>query len=401
VSAQYIKTHPWLTFTIDLRKPHFNFWLMLGECQSNVDHLAGVPLRPDTAEKFYNLYLAKGVRATTAIEGNTLSEEEVLRQLDHKLELPPSREYLKQEIDNVIQACTSIAQEVIQKKSEVCSVERIKEFNREVLNKLQLPEGVVPGEISAFNVTVGRYRAAPRADCNQLLEKLCTWLNGKSFEPMQELNLGIAVIKAVLSHLYLAWIHPFGDGNGRTARLLEFDILLNAGVPAPAAHLLSNHYNATRDEYYRQLDYASKSGGDVIPFLSYAVQGFRDGLREQLQYVRQQQRDVAWRSYIQEKFRDMRGPLADRQRHLVLDLSRSSTAISFDGMKELSTRTVREYANRSDKTLIRDLQSLEAMELIKSVELEVGSEKSKKSKSAWIARKEKIDAFLPPRKISK
>jgi hypothetical protein len=75
-----------------------------------------------------------------------------------------------------------------------------------------------------------------------------------------------AILKAMVAHLYLAWTHPFGDGNGRTARLIEFHILLSAGVPSPAAHLFSNHYNQTRAEYYRQLDRASKSGGH--PFLS-------------------------------------------------------------------------------------------------------------------------------------
>ncbi|MBW2661693.1 MAG: Fic family protein, partial [Deltaproteobacteria bacterium] len=37
-------------------------------------------------------------------------------------------------------------------------------------------------------------------------------------------------------------MHPFGDGNGRTARLLEFEALLSSGVPAPSSQLLSNHY---------------------------------------------------------------------------------------------------------------------------------------------------------------
>ena len=56
-------------------------------------------------------------------------------------------------------------------------------------------------------------------------------------------------------------------------------ILVISGVPAPAAHLLSNHYNQTRSEYYRQLGRASQSGGDVLPFITYAVRGFVDGLR--------------------------------------------------------------------------------------------------------------------------
>jgi hypothetical protein len=36
---------------------------------------------------------------------------------------------------------------------------------------------------------------------------------------------------------------------------------------------MSHHYNETRSEYYRQLHLASRSKGDVIPFIRYAVQG--------------------------------------------------------------------------------------------------------------------------------
>jgi len=53
--------------------------------------------------------------------------------------------------------------------------------------------------------------------------------------------------------------------------LLEYYTLLTGGIPLPAAVLLTTHYNATRSEYYRQLDRASKSGGDLIPFIHYAV----------------------------------------------------------------------------------------------------------------------------------
>ena len=73
------------------------------------------------------------------------------------------------------------------------------------------------------------------------------------------------ILSAILAHLYLAWIHPFGDGNGRSARLLEFGVLLTGRVPTVAAHLLANFYNDTRSEYYRQLRIASESGGDVVP----------------------------------------------------------------------------------------------------------------------------------------
>lgn len=101
-------------------------------------------------------------------------------------------------------------------------------------------------------------------------------------------------------------MRPFGDGNGRIARLLEFYLLMDADVPLPAAHLLSDHYNKTRSEYYRQLDRASKSCGGVLPFPAYACQGLLDGLRTQVTMVREQQQKVAWENYVHEVFRQMK-----------------------------------------------------------------------------------------------
>ncbi|MBQ7217222.1 MAG: Fic family protein [Synergistaceae bacterium] len=49
-------------------------------------------------------------------------------------------------------------------------------------------------------------------------------------------------MKTVVSHLYYVWIHPFGDSNGRGARVLEFRILMRAGVPLTTAHLLTSYY---------------------------------------------------------------------------------------------------------------------------------------------------------------
>ncbi|MGH9802592.1 MAG: Fic family protein, partial [Blastocatellia bacterium] len=183
--------------------------------------------------------------------------------------------------------------------------------------------------------------------------------------------------------LYLAWIHPFGDGNGRAARLLEFQILIGSGIPAPAAHLLSNHYNQTRAEYYRQLDQAHRAGGDAIPFILYAVSGFADGLRAQLKVIRDQQWDVAWRNFIHESFKDKTSPLAERQRWLALDLSQRAEPVPFSGLAEISPRIAKAYANKTDYTLRRDVEKLLEMELIR------------KEKDGYQTNKELILAFLP------
>jgi Fic family protein len=195
-----------------------------------------------------------------------------------------------------------------------------------------------------------------------------------------------AIIKAVTAHLYFAWIHPFGNGNGRTARLIELQILLAAGVPTPAAHLLSNHYNLTRAEYYRQLDRASKSGGDVLPFIEYATQGFVDGLREQLKAIRDQQWDVTWQNYVHDVFRTKESAADVRQRWLALDLGETSAAIPVARIPELTPRLAKAYAIRTGKTLQRDLLALETLDLIE------------RTPEGVRANREVILAFLPWRR---
>jgi Fic family protein len=378
----FLKSHPWIAFTFSLKDASPQLWMLLGEAASKCEHIAGVPLKPSTQEELHQLYLAKGVLATTAIEGNTLSEEQVLQLLEGNLKLPPSQQYLKQEIANIVEACNHIFHE-----EPILSAARIREFNRLVLQNLKLEKDVIPGEYRGHSVLVGNvYRGAPPEDCIYLVDRLCEWLNGPDFRESSELKIVYAIIKAVVAHLYLAWIHPFGDGNGRTARLIEFQILVSAGVPSPAAHLLSNHYNLTRSEYYRQLHQASKSGGNILPFVQYAVSGLTEGLREQINRIREQQWSVAWENYVHDMFRNKSSKIQKRRRDLLLALSARGQATPMQEIIKLSPQLAVSYASGSRFTLRNDLLALQKMGLI-----DFNSSEAR-------PRKELILAFLPWRR---
>ena len=253
---EYLESHSHIDFSLDLRSAPPSVWSLLGEAKSKAQHVGRSLLSPRSSDRLMQVYLARGALATTAIEGNTLSEEEAQQILDHQLELPVSKQYMQREIENVIEGYNRAKEALLAGPEPAWTVERISKMNQVILDGLPLEEGVIPGGIRTHSVVVGPYRAAPARDCEFLLERLCDWLNSEEFSAGPddpELAAPMTIIKAIVGHLYIAWIHPFGDGNGRTARLMELQILLTAGFPAPTCQLLSNHYNQTRSEYYRAL----------------------------------------------------------------------------------------------------------------------------------------------------
>jgi Fic family protein len=187
----------------------------------------------------------------------------------------------------------------------------------------------------------------------------------------------------VLGHLYLAWIHPFGDGNGRTARILECAILANSGVvPWVSANLLSDHYNRTRSRYYDMLDRASKAR-DVRGFVAYSAQGFMDMMRAQIEDVQAMQRRVAWVNYVHEQFQEEpAGPTRERRRLLTLSLP-DDKPTSRREVRYLTPQLAEMYAGKEDKTVSRDLNRLLELRLIG------------RHGAGYRALVETMDAFMP------
>jgi Fic family protein len=357
--------------------------MLLGETASKCIHIAGVPLAPKVADELHKVFLAKGVRATTAIEGNTLTEEQVKAQIEGKLSLPPSQKYLQQEIKNIFESCNWLVTDLQANGPREITKEFCCELNRRVLRDLKLEEGAVAGEIRKHSVVVGNvYRGAPWEDCEFLLERLCDMIE-QTIPGDQDADV-TAILKALFAHIYLALIHPFGDGNGRTARLLEFYILLQHGFPQPTGHLLSNHYNFTRSQYYSELDRISKTGGEVQSFVAYALQGFVDGLKGQIDTIRKEQLAVAWENYVYQQFHGKKSAADARRRELVLQLGADGKTVKVSEVMGLSPRLAKDYAGKTERTLSRDLNVLVEMGLIKR---HPGHQIS--------ARSEIILAFLP------
>ena len=383
----YLKSHPWIDFEFDPRRMPAYVWTRLGQISAKCERISKTILPPKQSDQINQMYFAKGVAATAAIEGNTLTEKEVRERIEaldkgEKPAVPRSQEYRTQEIDNITQACHDVAEQVFDNENpSPIVVANIEHYNARLLEKLPPAEGGPPGKIRQSSVVVGRYRGTPSEDCRFLLERLCEkledWRNATS-ENTNADTITFAVLRAIYAHLYLAWIHPFADGNGRVARLVEYRTLIESGVPQPSAQLLSNHYNLTRPEYYRHLDEASKKRSPY-DFIEYAINGLFDGLDEQLDVIQCFHEEIIWRDTVYRTF-SSEGRAGTKTNHRRRELALAFVSqiarvyrnekrlryaagwiIGRDYIRRLTPKLAELYAGKTDKTIARDLKVLEEM----------------------------------------
>ena len=155
-------------------------------------------------------------------------------------------------------------------------------------------------------------------------------------------------------------------GNGRTGRLVEFYILLRAGLPDITSHILSNFYNQTRTEYYRQLNECRKLR-NLTGFIEYAVQGFRDGLLENLNIIQDSQFKIFWRNHIYTTFADLeytKKEVFKRKRNLMLGIPIEGWKTQEQILSEIPPNLALEYMKLSPVTLRRDLDEMVDLELL-------------------------------------
>ncbi len=336
----------------------------LGQCRGLIDSLSMVPLRPEVKSELKQVSLVKGAQATTAIEGNTLTEEEIRKILKGR-HLAESKAYQEQEVDNIIEAMNYV---LAQSQREIITPELLKKYHHFVGKNLPAPFNAIPGQFAQSQRTVGGYRCPPpgrqKNQAEGLVKRFCEWLQTEFGFASGKQSFRDGIIQAIVTHVYIEWIHPFDDGNGRTGRLVEFYLLLRAGVPDICAHILSNHYNDTRPEYYAHLQKCQHER-QLTSFIAYAVTGFLDGLAEVWKTVANELFERAWRGYVYDKFAGIKWsrPVFARRRRLLLDMSLTES-YSIESIQLASPKIARKYAKVNISTVKRDISNLIAEGLL-------------------------------------
>lgn len=212
------------------------------------------------------------VHNSTAIEGNQLVEFEVKKVLEGKTVNARPRDIY--EVKNYKKALDYIAK----RKSPVISEKDIlkihKYTTRNVLPKEKSgryrKESVYVVKRSIISTEVV-YTCPNYKKVSELTSSLCSWINKVRKEKLSP------ILIAGIAHAELAAIHPFVDGNGRTARLLATLILYTENYDFRKLFALDNYYNTNRPEYYRAIhlgkDYGERSKSSLTDWLEYFVKG--------------------------------------------------------------------------------------------------------------------------------
>ncbi|MAW61966.1 MAG: cell filamentation protein Fic [Planctomycetes bacterium] len=125
------------------------------------------------------------------------------------------------------------------------------------------------------------YMPPEASDVAALMADLVAWIQGqlKSGELPAPLVAGLA-------HYQFATIHPYFDGNGRTARLLTTLLLHRSGYGLKGIYSLEEYYARDLAGYYRALSigtshnyYEGRADADVTGFLEYFCAGMADAFR--------------------------------------------------------------------------------------------------------------------------
>ena len=204
----------------------------------------------------------RNVHASTAIEGNPLTLEQV-RALEEGREIVASDVRSQREVLNYFAGLRYVEKHATKKRT--CH-EDLFDLHRILAGEV-MDQGEA-GRYRTISVRVGEHFPPAAADVSGLMFELLEWWNQESvgFSP---------VLSSSILHYRFEDIHPFADGNGRTGRALALWELYRRGFDSHHIFSVDEYYWEDRLGYYAALQAVRKQGEDLTGWLEYCAEGVR------------------------------------------------------------------------------------------------------------------------------
>lgn len=148
----------------------------------------------------------------------------------------------------------------------------------------------------------------PAEELPARLDALCTFANGDRIDSFIH-----PIVRAMIVHFWLAYDHPFVDGNGRCARALFYWSMLRAGYWMAEFISISHVIRRAHARYYRAFLYTETDENDLTYFISYHVNVVLRAIEELHAYIKRKTKEI---HAIDAELRGMSG-LNHRQKALL------------------------------------------------------------------------------------
>jgi len=326
--------------------------IAMANAKAAVLTLKGMPYQRDWIENLQKIELKREVAGTSRIEGAEFTDQE----LEAALHETPDELFTRSQRQARAASDTYKWIAALPDDRPV-DAELIKEIHRRIVTGAD-DDHCQPGVTRSAdqNVTFGqpRHRGAEGGiECETAFTQFVEALQHeyRDHDPL---------IQALAAHYHFAAMHPFLDGNGRTARALEALMLQRAGLRDFCFISMSNYYYDEKIAYLNSLSEVRNQDHDLTPFLLFGFKGIELQSRRVLREIQHAMKKALFRNLMHDLYGRLKTPrkrvIAERQIAILKLLLRYDRLIAAD----LLRLTTDQYNNLKDPiaALVRDLYGL-------------------------------------------
>lgn len=266
---------------------------------------------------------------STQIEGNRLTQEQVIDVIKNK-KVIPQRKRDENEIKGYYKAIQFVEKLATKKSSiseeDLNKIHSLVENNKEV--KYRDGQNVITDSATGEIV----YMPPEATDVPILMKDFIDWLNLDKETPI--------LIKAGIAHYQYVTIHPYYDGNGRSARLLTTLILHKNGYDLKGIYSLEEYYAKDLNGYYNAITvgpshnyYMGRAEADLTDWIEYFIQGVKEAFEK-----------VYEKAKLESGTRDLSPILRN------LDVKQRKILQLFENQKKITSSDIAEFFNFAPRT---------------------------------------------------
>ncbi len=324
----------------------------LTEAKASVMSLKTVPYQRNWVEKLQYVQLKREIAGTSKIEGADFTENELEAALSETAE-----ELFTRSQKQAWAAKNTYTWIAGLEDDKPLDVNLISEIHRRLVTGADddhCPPGQLRGKDQNVTFGVPPHRGAEGGEeCREMFMSLI-------YAAQHEYNDHDKLIQALALHYHFASIHPFLDGNGRTARAMEALLLQRVGLRDSAFIAMSNYYYDEKSHYLDALAHSRANNHDLTHFLIFGLRGIASQCKRLLAEINKHISKAIYQNLMFELFNRLKSKrkrvIAQRQID-ILKILLESDAIEWN---ELIPRAITTYNSLKNPmiALVRDVNQL-------------------------------------------